>query len=199
MKESTMLPVYVQATPTIFESHVCNVSPKEYNWAVDIRANLQTGALPEDPKRAHKIRVQASHFLRVSHIRNSVEAAPIQMAAYHQKIAILSHLFKQGQIGDIKGGIVGSSLKIVAWLPLHCDTWHHSFHPDISHPDPANVLPYPDVSQPPFYPADIPLSPDVSQPQFYPATFSEYFTSSTYRRMGEEDHSTSPDRHVWIL
>ena len=62
VKESTMLPVYVQATPTIAESHVCNVSPKEYNWAVDIRAYLQTRALLEDPKRAHKIRVQASRF-----------------------------------------------------------------------------------------------------------------------------------------
>ena len=62
VKESTMLPVYVQATPTIAESHVCNVGLKEYDWAVDIRAYLQTGALPEDPKRAHKIRVQASRF-----------------------------------------------------------------------------------------------------------------------------------------
>ena len=52
VKESTMLPVYVQATPSIAESHVCNVSPKEYDWAVDIRAYLQTGALPENPKRA---------------------------------------------------------------------------------------------------------------------------------------------------
>ena len=29
VKESTLLPVYVQATPTIAESRVCNVSPKE--------------------------------------------------------------------------------------------------------------------------------------------------------------------------
>ena len=62
VKESTMLPVYVQATPTIAESHVCNVSPKKYDWAVDIRAYLQTGALPADPKHAHKIRIQASRF-----------------------------------------------------------------------------------------------------------------------------------------
>ena len=79
---------------------------------------------------------------------------------------------------------VRSSLKIATWLPL---PWtrrrplatrgiahstrtgnSHSFHPDISHPGLANVLPYPDVSQPPFYPVDIPLSPDVSQPPFYP-------------------------------
>ena len=60
---------------------------------------------------------------------------------------------------------MGSSLKSATWLPLSwtrrrspCDAWHssfhqdrnhHSFHPDISHPEfcPANVLPYPDISQ----------------------------------------------------
>ena len=34
VKESTMLPVYVQATPTIAESHVCNVGPKEYDQSL---------------------------------------------------------------------------------------------------------------------------------------------------------------------
>ena len=38
------------------------MGPKEYDWAVDIRAYLQTGALLEDPKHAHKVRVQASRF-----------------------------------------------------------------------------------------------------------------------------------------
>ncbi|RVW71881.1 hypothetical protein CK203_058418 [Vitis vinifera] len=143
VKESTMLPVYVQATPTIAESHVCNVSPNEYNWAVDIRAYLQTGTLLEDPKRAS-----------------------------------LAPTTRKHHTCDMKGGIVGSSLKIAAWFPLPCDTWHRSFHPDenahsfhldISHPDQANVLPYPNVSQPQFCPTDIPLSPDISQSQFYRA------------------------------
>ena len=31
IKESTMLPIYVQAAPTIAESHVCNVGPKEHD------------------------------------------------------------------------------------------------------------------------------------------------------------------------
>ena len=39
-------------------------------------------------------------------------------------------------------GLVGSSLKIAVWLPLPCDTWHRSFHSDISHPE--------------FFPVDIP-------------------------------------------
>ena len=38
------------------------MGPKEYDWAVDIKAYLQAGALPEDPKHAHKVRVQASLF-----------------------------------------------------------------------------------------------------------------------------------------
>ena len=62
VKESTMLPVYIQATPTIAESHVCNVSPKKDDWAVDIRIYLQTRALPKDSKHTHKVRVQASRF-----------------------------------------------------------------------------------------------------------------------------------------
>lgn len=62
IKESTMLPIYFQAAPTITESHVCNIGPKEYDWTVDIRSYLQAGALPEDPKHAHKIQVQVSRF-----------------------------------------------------------------------------------------------------------------------------------------
>ena len=34
VKESTMLHVYVQATPTIAESHICNVGPKEYDQSL---------------------------------------------------------------------------------------------------------------------------------------------------------------------
>ena len=53
VKESTMVPVYVQATPTITESHVCNVGPKEYDWAVDIRAYLQAGHCLKIPNASH--------------------------------------------------------------------------------------------------------------------------------------------------
>ena len=81
-----------------------------------------------------------------------------------------------------------------------CDTWHrsfhpdgnsHSFHPDISHPDPADIPPgyltseillrrhstlvshiqnssppafHPDISHPEFCPANVPPSLDISQP-----------------------------------
>ena len=66
---------------------------------------------------------------------------------------------------ETKNTIVRSSLKSATWLPLSwtrrrppCDAWHSSFHsdgnhrslhPDVLHPEfcPANVLPYPDISQ----------------------------------------------------
>ena len=50
---------------------------------------------------------------------------------------------------------MGSFLKNVTWLPLPrtrgrplCDTWYRSFHPDVSQPSfyPANVPPHPDIS-----------------------------------------------------
>ena len=73
---------------------------------------------------------------------------------------------------------------------------HHSFHPDgiIAHSIRVAILssqrlPYPDVSQPQFYPADIPLSPDVSQPQFRPV-------DATFLRMSHSRNSIRPTFHL---
>ena len=45
------------------------------------------------------------------------------------------------------------------------------------------------------------IHPDVSHSKSCPPTFHPpgYLTSGACRRMGEEDDSTSPGRHVWIL
>lgn len=40
IKESMMLPIYVQVVPTTTESHVCNISPKKHDWTDDIRSYL---------------------------------------------------------------------------------------------------------------------------------------------------------------
>lgn len=40
IKESMLLPIYIQTAPTIVESHVCNVAAKEQDWAIDIKAYL---------------------------------------------------------------------------------------------------------------------------------------------------------------
>lgn len=57
-----LLPVYVQMTPSIVELHVYNIINEVQNWTIDIKAYLRAGTLPEDPKRAHKIRVQVARF-----------------------------------------------------------------------------------------------------------------------------------------
>ncbi|KAL6329139.1 hypothetical protein AAG906_007685 [Vitis piasezkii] len=88
-----MILVYVQTTPTIAESHVCNVGPKEYDWAVDIRAYLQTGALPEDPKHAHKVRVQASRFTLIGNdlYRRSLEVREPRRTGAFIRILLAHH------------------------------------------------------------------------------------------------------------
>lgn len=57
-----VLSIYVQVTPTIAESHICNAVKEDQDWTVGIKAYLQAGTLPEDSKHAHKIRVQAARF-----------------------------------------------------------------------------------------------------------------------------------------
>ena len=118
------------------------------------------------------------------------------------------------------------SLKTATWLPLSWtrrlplswtrrrppfDAWHHSFHPDGNSPSFHPDISYPESCPPTFHPlgyltsrilsADIPstrishirnpvrrhsVQPDISHPE-------------SCRRMGKEDDSTSPGRHVRIL
>lgn len=62
MEESMLLPIYVQAIPTITESHICNTVNEEQEWTINIKAFLWARTLPEDPKHTHKIGVQAACF-----------------------------------------------------------------------------------------------------------------------------------------
>ena len=67
-----------------------------------------------------------------------------------------------------------------------CDTWHRSFHPDISHPE--------------FFSVDIPpgyLTSGILSGRR--STFFGYFAAGACHRVREENDSTSPDRHVRIL
>ena len=66
IKEAILLPIHVQTNPSIAEASTCNtIEAKQVDgqeWTNDIIGYLRTGTLPEDPKQAHKIRVQAAHF-----------------------------------------------------------------------------------------------------------------------------------------
>ncbi|RVW14318.1 hypothetical protein CK203_099091 [Vitis vinifera] len=66
IKEAILLPIHVQTNPFVAEASTCNtIEAKQTDsqeWTNDIIGYLRTGALPEDPKQAHKIRVQAARF-----------------------------------------------------------------------------------------------------------------------------------------
>ena len=61
-----MLPVYLQATPSITPEPVCSANEANLGWIHDIVKYLQTGKLPKDEKQAHKLRVQATCFTLIN-------------------------------------------------------------------------------------------------------------------------------------
>ncbi|RVW75027.1 Transposon Ty3-I Gag-Pol polyprotein [Vitis vinifera] len=65
IREAILLPIHVQANPSVAENSTCNTIEQptdDQEWTHDIAEYLRTGTLPEDPKQAHKIRVQAARF-----------------------------------------------------------------------------------------------------------------------------------------
>ena len=62
IKEVVLLLVHLQTTSSIAVAPVCNTSEISVGWMHKIETYLQTGDLPEESKRAHKIRVQATRF-----------------------------------------------------------------------------------------------------------------------------------------
>ena len=55
-----------QANPSVTEDSTCNTieanQTDDQEWTHNIAEYLRAGTLPEDPKQAHKIRVQAARF-----------------------------------------------------------------------------------------------------------------------------------------
>ena len=103
---------------------------------------------------------------------------------------------------------------IVHALVPFTDTRHRSFHPDGNsrsfHPDENSHSFHPDWDSHSFHPDEDSHSfhPDGEFSLIYTRTgilhgrqftFSGYFAIGACRRMGEEDYSPSPDRHVRIL
>ena len=66
IKEAILLPIHVQTNPSVAEISTCNTieakQADDQEWKDNIAEYLRTGTLPEDPKQAHKVRVQAARF-----------------------------------------------------------------------------------------------------------------------------------------
>ncbi|RVW23746.1 hypothetical protein CK203_100829 [Vitis vinifera] len=82
IKETIFLPIHVQANSFVTETSTCSAieasQPDGQEWTNNIAQYLRTGTLPEDPKQAHKIRVQAARFtLFGGTCTNALSQAPI--------------------------------------------------------------------------------------------------------------------------
>ncbi|RVW70979.1 Transposon Tf2-2 polyprotein [Vitis vinifera] len=66
IKEAILLPIHVQTNHFVAEASTCNTieanQADDKGWMQVIIEYLRTGTLPEEPKQAHKIRVQAARF-----------------------------------------------------------------------------------------------------------------------------------------
>ncbi|KAL6319562.1 hypothetical protein AAG906_014238 [Vitis piasezkii] len=66
IKEAILLPIHVQANPSVAEISTCNTieanQADSQEWTYDIEEYLRTGTLPGDPKEAHKVRDDLWHI-----------------------------------------------------------------------------------------------------------------------------------------
>ena len=66
IKDVILLPIYVQTVPSIREVPTCSTIKESQEdgqeWTEVIAQYLRTSSLPDEPKQAHKIRVQAARF-----------------------------------------------------------------------------------------------------------------------------------------
>ena len=105
IKESMLLPIYIQANPSIAESHVCSIDNEDQNWTVDIKAYLRAGTLPKDPKHAHKIRVQSACFtLMGNDLYRRSFGGPYLRCLTQPKIQYVLSELHEGICGNHSGG-----------------------------------------------------------------------------------------------
>lgn len=67
VKEAILLPVHLQATSSITVTSIYNTKETSVEWTHEIQNYLRTGDLPEESKRAHKVRVQAARFTLIGY------------------------------------------------------------------------------------------------------------------------------------
>ncbi|RVW69828.1 Transposon Ty3-I Gag-Pol polyprotein [Vitis vinifera] len=79
IKEAILLPIHVQINPSIAEASTCNTievnQAGSQDWTEAIIRYLRIGTLLEEPKQAHKIRVQAARYTLIG-------GAPVQAVLY---------------------------------------------------------------------------------------------------------------------
>ena len=107
IKEAILLPIHVQTNPPVAETSTCSTiearQANDQEWTNNITEYLRIGTLPEDPKQAHKVRVQAARFtLRGGHLYKRSFTGPY--------LRCLSHSEAQYVLAELHEGICGNHL-----------------------------------------------------------------------------------------
>nr|CAN71093.1 hypothetical protein VITISV_000384 [Vitis vinifera] len=109
IKETTFLPIHVQANSSVAETSTCNAieasQPDSQEWTNDIIQYLRTSTLPEDRKQAHKIRVQATRFTLIGgHLYKRSFTGPYLRCLSHSKALYVLAEMHEGVCGNHSGG-----------------------------------------------------------------------------------------------
>ncbi|RVW52759.1 Pro-Pol polyprotein [Vitis vinifera] len=109
IKEAILLPIHVQTNPSVAETSTCNTIEANQadgqEWTKDIIRYLRTSTLPEEPKQAHKIRVQTARFTLIGgHLYKRSFTGPYLRCLNHSEaLYVLAELHK-GVCGNHSGG-----------------------------------------------------------------------------------------------
>ena len=109
IKEVILLPIHVQAHPSVAETSTCNTieasQADDQEWTNSITEYLRTGTLPGDPKQAHKVRVQAARFTIIGgHLyKRSFTGPYLRCLSHSEALYVLAELH-EGVCGTHSGG-----------------------------------------------------------------------------------------------
>ncbi|RVX05343.1 Gypsy retrotransposon integrase-like protein 1 [Vitis vinifera] len=109
IKEAILLPIHVQANPSVAEDSTCNTieanQTDDQEWTHNIAEYLRAGTLPEDPKQAHKIRVQAARFTLIGgHLYKRSFTGPYLRCLGHSEAQYVLAELHEGICGNHTGG-----------------------------------------------------------------------------------------------
>ncbi|RVW46364.1 Pro-Pol polyprotein [Vitis vinifera] len=109
IREAILLPIHVQANPSVARNSTCNTveanQADDQEWTHDIAEYLRTGTLPEDPKQAHKIRVQAARFTLIGgHLYKRSFTGPYLRCLGHSEAQYVLAELHEGICGNHTGG-----------------------------------------------------------------------------------------------
>ena len=109
IKEAILLPIHVQAKSSVAEDSTCNTievnQTDDQEWTHNIAEYLRANTLPEDPKQAHKVRVQAARFTLIGgHLYKRSFTGPYLRCLGHSEAQYVLAELHEGICGNHSGG-----------------------------------------------------------------------------------------------